>query len=440
MKTTRMKTTQAASGETTTTQPDERPRSLLRRLGPGLLTGVADDDPSGIGTYTQAGSQFGYHVLWSAVVTVPLMVCIQVASAHIGRGAGRGILAEVRRHYSRKIATTMAVLIILANVINVGADLAAMGDAASILLGGANYWYAVLFAAITLTLQIRLKYEAYARYLKWLTLALFAYIANLFVLHTDWPTALHAVVWPTITPTKEYATTLVAILGTTISPYLFVWQSALEVEEIEARDSEQPIKQAANQRKAQETRILADTWIGMLTSNVVALCIMMTAAAAFFVHGVHNVESTSQAASALTPVAGKAATLLFSLGLIGCGMLAIPSLTGSAAYALTGALKLPSGMSKTPRTAGTFYAVIGLCTVLGAIVCFSPINPIKALYWSAVINGVVAVPCMVIVMLLSSREAVVGKMTNSRAVSIGGWVATALMTVSVAVMVYTMVV
>ncbi|MBN4667149.1 Nramp family divalent metal transporter [Pandoraea nosoerga] len=433
-----MKTTEEASVTHGKARGGERQPSLFRRLGPGLLTGVADDDPSGIATYTQAGSQFGYNVLWSAIITIPLMVCIQVASAHIGRGAGHGILSEVRKNYSRATAIVIATLIVIANVINVGADLAAMGDATAEAIGGKNYWYAVLFAALTLVLQVRLKYEAYARYLKWLTLALFAYIANLFVIHTDWRAALHAIVLPTISPSKEYATTLVAILGTTISPYLFVWQSALEVEEIEARDDEHPVKRAAHERDTQEKRILADTWVGMLTSNVVAACIMMTAAAAFFTHGVHDIESTSQAASALEPVAGKSARLLFSLGLIGCGLLAIPSLTGSSAYALAGALRQPSGMSKTPRTARTFYAVIALCTVVGALVCFSPINPIKALYWSAVINGVVAVPCMVMVMVLSSRETVVGKMKNSRAIAIGGWVATALMTVCVAVMGYTM--
>ncbi|VVE58228.1 Divalent metal cation transporter MntH [Pandoraea sputorum] len=432
-----MKTTPETTANSEQSARSDVRRSFFRRLGPGLLTGVADDDPSGIATYSQAGSQFGYNVLWSAIVTIPLMVSIQMASAHIGRGTGKGILTEVRLQHSKRTAVILAAMIVLANVINVGADLAAMGDATSILIKGPNYGYALLFAVVTLFLQIRMKYSAYARYLKWLALALFAYIANIFVVHTDWRTALQAIVWPAITPSKEYATTLVAVLGTTISPYLFVWQSALEVEEIEAREGDKPIKEASSQYKRQETRIVADTWVGMLASNVIAVCIMMTAAAAFFVHGVHNIESTSQAASALAPVAGKSSTLLFAIGLVTCGLLAIPSLAGSAAYALTGTLDLPSGMNKTPQNAGTFYAVITLCMVLGVLLCFSPISPIKALYWSAVVNGVVAVPCMVLVMRLSSSTAIVGKMVNSRAVTLGGWVATALMAVSVAVMIYT---
>ncbi|MBN9096103.1 NRAMP family divalent metal transporter [Pandoraea pnomenusa] len=433
-----MRTTREPRGAHTEDRRSDKPRSFLQRLGPGLLTGVADDDPSGIGTYLQSGAQFGHQVLWSAVVTVPLMVCIQLASAHIGSGTGHGILREVRKHYSARIATSLALLIVIANIINVGADLAAMGDAASVTLGGPNYAYALLFAGLTLFLQIRLKYEAYARYLKWLTLALFTYVANLFVVHTDWHAAMRAVVWPRITPTREYATTLVAILGTTISPYLFVWQSALEVEEIKANGDAHARGDATAQAKTEARRILSDTWVGMLTSNFIAVCIMVTAASAFFGHGVHQIESTRQAAHALAPVAGKSAILLFATGMIGCGLLAIPSLTGSAAYALTGALRLPGGMSQTPRSAGTFYAVIVVCTVLGALLCFSPISPVKALYWSAVINGVAAVPCMVMVMSLSSRRAVVGKMVNARAVTIGGWFATALMAVCVVVMFYTM--
>lgn len=413
-----------------------------RRLGPGLLTGASDDDPSGIATYAQAGSQFGFAMLWLTVVTLPLMVAVQLASAHVGRGDREGLIAAIRRYYGAPLAKTLVVLVALVNVANVGADLSAMGDATALLVGGKSYWFALAYGAGMFALQVRLPYPRYARYLKWLSIALFAYVIEVALVDVDWAAVAHALVAPRIAFSHEYATTAVAVLGTTISPYLFVWQAALEVEEI-AQERRAGTSAGASRKsstsRGQGRRILIDTWVGMLASNVVAFCIMLTASAVFFAHGVHDIATTRQAAKTLEPIAGRAAFLLFACGIVVSGLLAIPAFASSAAYGFAEAWRFRASMNAPLARAPLFYAVIGACLAVGVALCFSPINPIKALYWSAVLNGVAAVPMLAMVMRLASRRDVVGRLTNGIVLNMLGWSATALMAVAVGVMVFDLV-
>ncbi|HKT67751.1 Nramp family divalent metal transporter [Burkholderia sp. 22313] len=405
-----------------------------RRLGPGLLAGASDADPSNVAVYAQAGSQFGFNMLWMIVVTLPMMVVVQLASAFVGRTNREGLVAGIREHFSDRLAKALIVMVAIVNVVNVGADLAAMGDATALVVGGRSYWYAPVYGIGSLALQVLLSYARYTRWLKWMTLGLLAYVIELGFVHVDWRTLLQAIVLPHIALTHDYATTAVAVLGTTLSPYLFVWQAALEVEETQAERRNGDTSCAPGARRETERRVTFDTWTGMIVTNAVSFCIMVIGAAVFFTHGKHDIGSTAQAAEALRPIAGEAAFLVFAFGIVGCGLLAIPAFAGSAAYGCAEAWRFREGLNEPVRRAPAFYAVLALCVIVGIAICFGPINPIKALYWSAVLNGVAAVPMLVLVMLLSQRREAAGQPGSGLASKIFGWLAVALMVASVVVM------
>ena len=368
-----------------------RGAATFEKLGPGLVTGAADDDPSGIATYSQAGALFGFGLLWTMVLTYPLMTAVQLVSARIGRVTGQGLAANMGQVLPRPIVTILVGLLFLANTINIGADLAAMGQAAHLVLGFGEHLFTIGFALVTLVLQLFVPYVRYARFLKWLTLVLLSYVAVVFVVEVDWTAALAGLVLPRVEFTREALTMVVAIFGTTISPYLFFWQSSQEVEEIDQNPEARPLLEVrAREARAELHRIRIDTLVGMAVSNVVALAIMLSAAATLHVAGQPHIETAADAAEALRPVAGPFAFALFSLGIIGTGLLAVPVLAGSAAYAFGESRGWKCGLENKPWEAVGFYGVIGAATLLGLGISFSPLDPIRALYWSAVINGVLS--------------------------------------------------
>lgn len=409
--------------------------ALFEQLGPGLVTGAADDDPSGIATYSQAGAQFGFGLLWTLVLTYPLMTAVQLASAHIGRVTGCGLAKNMGEVLWRPLVTALVVLLFVANTINIGADLAAMGDAAELATGGSAHVFTIVFAVVALLLQLFLPYRRYARLLKWLTLVLLAYVAVLLMVHVDWASAARGLVIPTITG-KDAVVTVVAIFGTTISLYLFFWQSAQEVEEVAQDPRAEPLREAPSQARAAFRRIRIDTFFGMAVSNLVAIAIMIGTAATLHAGGTTTINTAADAAKALEPVAGRFAFGLFSLGIIGTGLLAIPVLAGSAAYAVGEARGWKCGLDQRPWEAVGFYSVIALATLLGIAIDWSPIEPIKALFWSAVINGVVAVPIMAAMMVVVSRRAAMGKFTATRTLLVFGWAATLVMAAAAAAMLF----
>jgi len=415
---------------TTTPTPADAGGGWLAKLGPGLITGAADDDPSGIATYSQAGAQFGYGTLWTLALAYPLMVGIQTISAHIGRVSGRGLATNIRRHFPAWLLYTVVALLLFANTINIAADIAAMGQAASLVLGGGAHWYAAAAGVLSAVLQVMLPYRSYVRVLKWLTLALLAYVATALSLNLPWGEVLRATVLPSLSWDKDYITTVVAIFGTTISPYLFFWQASQEVEDLRADPQAQPLKDAPQQAPAQLRRMRIDTIIGMGFSNLVAMFIVMTAAATLGAHGVTQITSSAQAAEALRPIAGDFAFALFSMGIIGTGLLAVPVLAGSAAYAMAGAMRWKNSLELQLSGARKFYAIIIGATLVGTALCFTSIDPMRALYWSAVVNGVIAVPVMAVVMLLATRPAVMGSLVISRPLRVLGWLCTAVMTLA----------
>ena len=404
--------------------------ALFRELGPGLITGAADDDPSGIATYSQAGAQFGYGLLWTMVLTYPLMSAIQLISAHIGRVTGCGLAKNMRDVMPHGLVTALVATLFVANTINIGADIAAMGAAAQLMAGWGEHIFTVAFAILTLLLQLFVPYRAYARVLKWLTLVLLTYVALLFVIRVDWPVAMRSLVWPDAIPFKGAVVTVVAVFGTTISPYLFFWQSAQEVEGMADDPRQRPLTQAPRQAPREYARMRLDTFFGMAVSNVVALAIMIGTAATLHASGKVDIATAADAARALQPIAGRFAFALFSLGIIGTGLLAVPVLAGSAAFAVGEARGWKCGLEHTPRQAGGFYGVIAAATLLGVGLDWSPVDPIRALFWSAVINGVVAVPIMAAMMVVASRKALMGQFRNGPALALGGWTATAVMAVA----------
>jgi NRAMP (natural resistance-associated macrophage protein)-like metal ion transporter len=404
---------------------------LVTVLGPGLITGASDDDPSGIATYSQAGAQLGFSVTWTLLFSYPLMAAIQEISGRIGRTTGKGIAANIRIHYSSWILQAIVALLLVANTINIGADLGAMGDALALLIGGPHLLYVVLFGVFCASLQIYVPYKSYASALRWLTLALFSYFGTILVVKIPWGELARGFLIPTLTADAAFWTTVVAILGTTISPYLFFWQASQEVEENNRIAARKPLVRAPEQGPRALERIRLDTYIGMGFSNLVALAIMVTTAATLHVAGVTNIETSTQAAEALRPVAGPFAFTVFTLGILGTGLLAVPVLAGSAAYALAEARRWPEGLARKPKAAKAFYATIAMATMVGAAINFSPINPIKALFWSAVINGVVAVPVMAIMMLMTASPKIMGKFPIGGTLRVVGWSATAVMAAAV---------
>jgi NRAMP (natural resistance-associated macrophage protein)-like metal ion transporter len=408
--------------------------SWLSKLGPGLITGAADDDPSGIATYSQAGAQFGYDMLWSLLLTYPLMVGIQAISAHIGRVSGHGLATNIRRHFPAWLLYAIVALLLVANTINIAADIAAMGQAAGLIAGGGAHWYAAAAGLLSVALQVWLPYQRYVHVLKWLTLALLAYVLTALTLRLPWLQILHAAVLPRFSWQADYITTVVAIFGTTISPYLFFWQASQEVEDLRADPDAQPLKHATRQACEQLRRIKIDTVTGMGFSNLVAMFIMLTTAATLGAHGVTHISSSAQAAEALRPLAGDFAFALFSMGIIGTGLLAVPVLAGSAAYAIAGAMRWKNSLELQLASAWKFYAIIIGSTLVGTALCFTHIDPMRALFWSAVLNGVIAVPVMAVVMLLATRPAVMGALVISRRLRVLGWLCTGVMALAVVAM------
>jgi len=407
---------------------------LLKRLGPGLINGAADDDPSGIATYSQAGAQFGYGMLWTLLFTTPLMIGIQVVSARIGRVSGHGLAANIREQFPRPFLYFIVSLLLIANTINIAADLGAMGNALELIIGGRSEVYIVLFALVSLTLQIFVPFPYYAPILKWLTLALFAYVGTVLVVHVPLEEMLSGVLLPDLSLTREYVALVVAVFGTTISPYLFFWQASQEVEEQRATPGDEPLREAPRQARANFKRIKIDTSIGMIFSNLIAFCIMLTTAVTLNVAGVKDIQTTAQAAEALRPLAGAFAFVLFAAGVIGTGLLAVPVLAGSAAYAIAESFRWPIGLGLPLMEARGFYFILTVATLLGVGIDFSGVDSIKMLLWAAIVNGVIAVPIMVVMMLLAVKPAVMGAFVVKRRLWVLGWLATAVMAVAVLAM------
>jgi NRAMP (natural resistance-associated macrophage protein)-like metal ion transporter len=421
------------------TPPETAPRlSFFTRLSAGLITGAADDDPSGIATYSQVGAKFGYATLWTIFLTMPLMIAVQVVAARIGRVSGFGLFDNLQRHYSSTLVYALTFLLIVANVINLGADIGAMGAALKLLIGGPAIVYALAFALVSMLLQVFMPFSRYSPYLKILTISLFAYVATVFVAKVPWTDVLKGTVVPKIQWTADYAMAVVAVLGTTISPYLFCWQTAQEVEEIRASDEREPLKHTPHQADDAMRRIQVDTVIGMVFSNVVAFFIILTAAVTLHAHGKPDIQSSADAAEALRPIAGRFAFWLFAAGIIGTGLLALPVLAGATAYAVAGALHRPYGLEHTPTKAKAFYGVLVAAMILGAALNMTPIDPIKALYWSAVVNGVAAVPVMVLMLMLSNNKDAMGEFCVRGWTRWLGWLATLIMAVAAIVMFATM--
>ncbi|MFZ2155858.1 MAG: divalent metal cation transporter [Bradyrhizobium sp.] len=410
--------------------PDKPAGSLLgriwSRLGPGLVTGAADDDPSGIATHSQIGAQFGFGLAWTFVLSFPLMVVIQEIAAQIGRVTGRGIALNLKRHYPPWLLRLVVTLLLVANIINLGADLGAMGAALQLLIGGPEHLYTLLFGIVCIVLEVWLSYPRYAAVLKWTTLSLFSYVAVVFVADVPWAIALKSLLIPTIELNGASAMAMVAILGTTISPYLFFWQAGQEVEE-QHRHHAKPLCVAPKTAGPELARIRIDTITGMAFSSLVSLAIVFATAATLHAHGITDIATSAQAAEALRPIAGGFAFALFAMGIVGTGLLAVPVLAGSAAYAVSEVFGWAESLDARPNDARAFYATIAVATLLGAALNFVGLDPVKALYWAAVVNGVLAAPLMAVMMLIVRNPRVMGRLTVSRSMAIWGWAATAVM-------------
>jgi NRAMP (natural resistance-associated macrophage protein)-like metal ion transporter len=400
--------------------------ALILRLGPGLITGAADDDPSGIATYSQVGAQFGTAMLWTMLFSFPLMAAMQEICARLGRITGAGIAANLRKHYPKPLLICAITLLCVANVFNLGADIAAIGAAAKLVFGGNLNTYAVGFGLLSIFLQIYLPYRRYVRYLKWLTLALFAYVGTAFVVHVPWSTVLRATFVPSMQRNSNYWMGLIAVLGTTISPYLFFWQASEEAEEVRATRQASALTRKPRQAFAQFRRIAFDTRVGMALSNLIGFFIILTAALTLHTSAsTQGIQTAADAAKALKPVAGNFAFLLFAIGIIGTGLLAIPVLAGSAAYGVAEAFHWRASLGSKPNQARRFYFVIAAATVTGLLLNFAGLDPIRALYWSAIVNGIAAAPLMAMLMIMSASFAVVREFTLPLYLRVVGWAATA---------------
>lgn len=401
--------------------------ALFEKLGPGLITGAADDDPSGIATYSQAGAQLGLNMLWTMFFLYPLMSTMQIISARIGRVTGHGLAGNMRRIFPAWTVTTLVALLFIANTINIGADLAAMGAAAELVLGWGHHLFTLLFAIVSLTLQVLVPYHRYVRYLKWLTLVLFAYVGVVLTVQIDWSEVALRIVSPQLDLTGQTATMVVAVFGTTISPYLLFWQASEEVEDDEGDPTTDPLIDHPDQAPAQLSRIRWDTYAGMAFANLVAFFIILTTAVTLHAAGMTDIHTSADAAAALRPLAGDLAFALFSLGIIGTGLLAVPVLAGSAAYAICESRGWEIGLEHKPREAIGFYTVIGLSILVGLAVDYSPLDPIRALFWSAVLNGVISVPLMASMLMVASRRDEMGQFVAPLPLRVLGWLATACM-------------
>ena len=419
----------------------EHPR--VRQIGPGLITGAADDDPSGIATYSQAGAQFGFHMLWTMIFTYPLMVGIQMVSARLGCITGRGLAANVKAVFPRPVLYGIVGLLLVANTINVAADIAAMGEALRLLIGGSAHLYSVLFGVTCLGLQVYLSYQTYVRYLKWLTLGLLSYVALVFTIHVPWDQVIAGTLVPDLrlggtADIHDTIAMIVAVFGTTISPYLFFWQAAQEVEDLKAVSARNGggnlLPHAEAVARQHLRRIRWDTYLGMGFSNLIAFFIILSTAATLHAAGITHIETAGQAAEALRPIAGQATFLLFSLGIIGTGMLAVPVLAGSAAYAVAESFEWSSGLDSKVHEAREFYGIVAVATIGGVILNFAHLDPMRALIWSAEINGVIAIPIMTVMMMLAARRDIMGQFVIRPRLSGLGWTATGVMAVTVLAM------
>jgi NRAMP (natural resistance-associated macrophage protein)-like metal ion transporter len=412
----------------------------VKHLGPGLITGAADDDPSGIATYSQAGAQFGFNMLWTVVFTYPLMVGIQMVSARLGCITGKGLAANIREHFPLWVLYAIVGLLLVANTINIAADIAAMAEALHLIVGGATHIYSVTFGLLCLVLQVFVPYEKYVRYLKWLTLALLSYVAVLFTIEVPWGAVGKGVLIPSLSWGNDTITMVVAVFGTTISPYLFFWQAAQEMEDLrKSGAAEGPATAGAATLPHLEVRrhlrrIRWDTVVGMGFSNLIAFFIILSTASTLHANGITNIQTSAQAAEALRPLAGDFTFFLFSLGIIGTGLLAVPVLAGSAAYAVAEAFDWRTGLDLQPYEGRRFYSIVSISTIGGVVLCFLPFDPMKELFYSAVINGVIAVPIMVVMMILGTRAQVMGRYAIGKRLRWLGWLATVVMAIAVVAM------
>jgi Mn2+/Fe2+ NRAMP family transporter len=433
------RTTQASSAGNRAAKPDDPPgkglgalvarlrEHPLARVGPGLITGVADDDPSGIATYSQAGAQFGLNMLWTMPLAFPLMAAIQSMCANLGRVTGKGLAANIKEAFPPVVLYGVVLLLLLANTLNIAADIAAMGEVAQLVSGIDRHLLTIFFVFATLLLQIFVPYHRYVFFLKWLTVSLLAYAAVLFVVHVPWREVALRTLWPRFTVDANAAAVVVAVFGTTISPYLFFWQASEEVEDMHTHPDGAPLVSDPRAAPTELRRIRWDTWSGMLYSDLTAYFIMLATAVTLHVAGVTDISTAAQAASALRPLAGNFAYLLFALGILGVGLIGVPVLAGSGAYALAETLGWQEGLERKPRDARGFYGIIAVSVLAALAIQFSSISPMKALFWSAVINGVVAVPLMVVILLLVSKRSVMGDYTASRPLIVLGSLATLVM-------------
>ena len=399
----------------------------LCRVGPGLITGVADDDPSGIATYSQAGAQFGLNMLWTMPLVFPLMAAVQSMCARVGRVTGKGLAANIKLAFPPIVLQSVVLLLLIANTLNIAADVAAMGEVGELVTGVNRHFMTLLFVLTTLLLQVLVPYHRYVKYLKWLTLSLLAYAAVLFTVHVPWGEVALRTVWPQLTWNSNTAAVVVGVFGTTISPYLFFWQASEEVEDMLAKRGTKPLVRDASAASPELRRIRWDTWTGMFYSDIAAYCIILATGITLHAAGVTDINTAAQAASALKPIAGNFAYLLFAIGILGVGLIGVPVLAGSAAYALCEAMNWKWGLERSATNARGFYGVISVSVLAGLVIQYSPISPMKALFWSAVINGVVAVPLMAVIIVLVSRKSVMGAYTANRKIVILGWIATAIM-------------
>ena len=399
----------------------------LARVGPGLITGVADDDPSGIATYSQAGARFGLNMLWTMPLAFPLMAAIQYMCGSLGRVTGKGLAANIKTAFSPAILQAVVLLLLIANTLNIAADVAAMGEVAELVTGFNRHLMTVIFVFGTLLLQIFIPYHRYVFFLKWLTLSLLAYAGVLFTVHVPWGQVALRTIWPRLTLNSETAAVIVGVFGTTISPYLFFWQASEEVEDMNAKQGARPLNRDTSAASGELRRIRWDTWSGMFYSDIAAYFIILATAVTLHPAGISNVDTAAKAASALRPLAGNFAYLIFALGIFGVGLIGVPVLAGSAAYALSEAMGWSWGLERKATDARGFYGVIAASVLAALVIQYSPISPMRALFWSAVINGVVAVPLMVVIIMLVSKKSVMGAYTVSRPLIILGWIATVIM-------------
>ncbi len=409
----------------------EKIKKLFKKLGPGFITGASDDDPSGIATYSQTGAQFGYNQLWTPLFTFPFMTVIQEMCGRIGMVTGKGLAGVIRKHYARQVLTFSVFLLVAANTINIGADLGAMASSGQLILGLPFVILLIGITALIVILEVFVSYKTYARLLKYLTFALFAYIITALIIKQDWPKVLNATFVPSLNFSKEYLMNIVAILGTTISPYLFFWQAGEEVEEEVAEKKLYQMGAGVPHVTNKDIRKMRlDTTIGMLFSNLVMWFIILTTASTLNFSGITSIQTASQAALALKPLAGDFAFLLFALGILGTGFLAVPILAGSASYAVTEAFGWKEGLYRKFSQARGFYGVIIAATLIGLLINLTPIEPFQMLYYAAVFNGICAPPLLLLIMLIGNNEKIMGQHTNSKISNILGFTITAVMTLA----------